>query len=69
MVVKQVGIERKQNETRKKCDVKDKLESLGSNAAKKNIEFSLNQYHTFNYYDFRTSFNIWFSYSSFRLPL
>lgn len=35
MVVKLVEMKRKQNEIRKEHEVKDKLESLGQNAAKK----------------------------------
>lgn len=40
MVIKQVEIKRKQNETRKECDVKDKLESESrpKSSKKKKIE-------------------------------
>lgn len=43
MVVTQGEIKREKNQTRKECDVEDKFESLGQNAAKKNIEPSISE--------------------------
>lgn len=37
MVMKQVGIKRKQNETRKKCDMTDKPESLARMQQKRTL--------------------------------